>query len=63
MKAAKKPLNTAFRLTSNDGWKNASINGQKSAGDVFATTCTLRDGQIYVPHTMLHVLFNSKTKQ
>jgi len=30
---------------------------------VFATTGTLRDGQIYVSHAMLHVLFNPETKE
>lgn len=56
-------LNSVIRLTSDDDWKTARIKGQEGTGDVFATTGTLRDGQIYVMHAMLHVLFNPKTKQ
>jgi len=61
--AEKNPLNSVFRLTSNDGWKSALIKGKSGTGDVFATTGTLRNGQIYVSHAMLHVLFNPETKQ
>lgn len=55
--------NTVMRLASTDDWKTATVKGKVSTGDVFATTGTLRDGQIYVVHAMLHVLFNPETKQ
>lgn len=56
-------INSVIKLTSNDNWKSASVKGKASTGDVFATTGTLRNGQIYVVHAMLHVLFNPETKQ
>lgn len=60
---SKSPLNSVLRLTSDDNWVSAVIKGKASTGDVFATTGTLRDGQIYVTHAMLHVLFNPETKE
>lgn len=54
--------NAVFRLTSNDDWKTASVKGKSDTGDVFASTGTLRNGEIYVMHAMLHVLFNPETK-
>jgi len=56
-------LNSVFRLSSDDGWKTAMIKGKAPTGDVFATTGTIRNGQIYVMHAMLHVLFNPNTKE
>ena len=61
--AASAALNSVFRLTSDDDWQTATIKGKADTGDVFATTGTLRDGQIYVSHAMLHVLFNPETKE
>jgi len=58
-----KPLNAVLRLTSDDNWGSAAIKGRSDTGDVFATTGTLRDGQIYVSHAMLQVLFNPETKE
>jgi len=55
--------NAVMRLTTEDGWKTAKIKGKAPTGDVFASTGTLRDGQVYVTHAMLHVLFNPKTKK
>lgn len=55
--------NAVFRLTSNDDWKTATVKGKSDTGDVFASTGTIRDGEIYVMHSMLHVLFNPETKQ
>ena len=55
--------NSVIRLTSSDGWKTATVKGKASTGDVFATTGTVRDGQTYVVHAMLHVLFNPNTKK
>lgn len=52
-----------FKLTSSDNWASASIIGQADTGDVFATTGTVRNGQVYVMHSMLQVLFNPKTKK
>jgi len=60
---SKNPLNAVLRLTSDDNWASAVIKGRASTGDVFATTGTLRDGQIYVSHAMLQVLFNPETKE
>lgn len=49
------------RLRSTDNWASATVISEKNTGDVFATTGTLKDGQVYVVHAMLHVLFNPKT--
>jgi len=61
--ASKTALNAIVRLSSDDNWQTASIKGRQETGDVFASTGTLRDGQIYVTHAMLHVLFNPETKE
>ena len=61
--SSKKALNEILRLSSDDNWQTASITGRQETGDVFASTGTLRDGQIYVTHAMLHVLFNPETKE
>ena len=61
--ASETPLNAVLRLTSDDNWQSANIKGKEDTGDVFASTGTLRDGQIYVTHAMLHVLFNPDTKE
>jgi sugar lactone lactonase YvrE len=61
--ASTTPTNAVVRLASDDNWQTAAIKGKASTGDVFATTGTLRDGQIYVSHAMLHVLFNPDTKE
>ena len=55
--------NKVIKLKSNDSWATATIMGQADTGDVFATTGTIRDGQFYVIHAMLQVLFNPNTKQ
>lgn len=55
--------NKVIKLRSNDNWKTATVVGQSDTGDVFATTGTIRDGQFYVIHAMLQVLFNPDTKQ
>jgi len=49
------------RLKSSDNWKTAKVVSEKDTGDVFATTGAMRDGNVYVVHAMLHVLFNPKT--
>ena len=56
-------LNSVVRLSSDDNWKSAKVLGKAPTGDVFATTGTVRDGQVYVVHAMLHVLFNPETKK
>lgn len=61
--ASEAALNAVLRLTSDDNWQTATIVGRQDTGDVFASTGTLRDGQIYVTHAMLHVLFNPETKE
>lgn len=55
--------NKVFKLTSSDNWETATFIGQASTGEVFATTGTVRDGNIYVVHAMLQVLFNPQTKK
>lgn len=55
--------NKVIKLKSNDNWLSASSKGQADTGEVFATTGTVRDGQVYVMHSMLQVLFNPKTKK
>jgi len=55
--------NKVIKLRSNDNWATASVTGQADTGDVFATTGTIRDGQFYVIHAMLQVLFNPETKK
>lgn len=54
--------NKVLKLKSSDNWASASVIGQSDTGEVFATTGTIRDGQLYVMHSMLQVLFNPKTK-
>ena len=55
--------NKVIKLNSSDNWASANVTGQANTGDVFATTGTVRDGQFYVIHAMLHVLFNPDTKK
>jgi len=56
-------VNAVVKFKSSDNWETATAVGKASTGDVFATTGTLRNGQAYVIHAMLHVLFNPNTKQ
>ena len=51
------------KLSSMDNWESAKVVGMADTGDVFATTGVVRDGEIYVIHAMLHVLFNPKTEK
>lgn len=60
---ASSSVNSVIKFKSNNNWETASAVGKASTGDVFATTGTIRDGQAYVVHAMLHVLFNPETKQ
>lgn len=55
--------NKVIKLNSSDNWASATVTGQADTGDVFATTGTVRKGQLYVVHAMLQVLFNPKTKK
>lgn len=55
--------NKVIKLETSDHWQSANVTGQTDTGDVFATTGTVRDGQFYVIHAMLHVLFNPDTKK
>lgn len=52
-----------IKLTSNDNWASAQVVSKSDTGDVFATTGVVRDGVIYVNYSMLHILFNPKTKE
>lgn len=62
---AKPPVatNKVIKLQSTDNWATAKVIGQADTGDVFATTGTIMDGNIYVIHAMLQVLFNPKTEK
>jgi len=62
---AKPPVatNQVIKFRSHDNWATAEVVGQESTGDVFATTGTVKDGDIYVVHAMLQVLFNPKTEK
>ncbi|MDH5785102.1 MAG: SMP-30/gluconolactonase/LRE family protein [Chromatiales bacterium] len=60
---ANSEVNSVIKFTSEDGWQSANVMGKAETGKVFATTGTLRDGQVYVMHAMLHVLFNPETKE
>ena len=55
--------NKVIKLNSSNNWESAYVTGQADTGDVFATTGTIRDGQFYVIHAMLHVLFNPDTQK
>lgn len=55
--------NKVFKLTSDDNWASAKIADSVATGPVFATTGVDINGNIYVLHAMLHVLFNPETKQ
>lgn len=55
--------NKVIRLESNDNWATAKIVKKLDTGDVFATTGDIRNGELYVIHAMLQVLFNPKTKK
>ena len=55
--------NKVIKLNTHDNWATATVTGQSNTGDVFATTGTTRNGQFYVIHAMLHVLFNPETKK
>lgn len=52
--------NRIFRLESDDNWESARITGEKVTGRVFATTGTLRNGDLYILHTKLHRLFGRR---
>ena len=55
--------NKVIKLKTSDNWQSANVVGEVDTGDVFATTGTIRNGQFYVIHAMLHVLFNPKTEK
>ncbi len=55
--------NKTIKLTSTDNWASAKVVQTVDTGDVFATTGVVRDGEIYVTYSMIHVLFNPKTKK
>ncbi len=55
--------NKSVKLTSTDNWASAKVVKTVGTGDVFATTGVVRDGEIYVIYSMIHVLFNPKTKK
>lgn len=55
--------NKVLKLTSEDSWVSATIAGTVDTGQVFATTGKEINGDIYVLHAMLHVVFNPDTKE
>lgn len=40
--------NRAFSVRTTDGWVSATVDGSVDLGDVYPTTCTERDGKVYV---------------
>jgi sugar lactone lactonase YvrE len=55
--------NKVLKLTSEDNWASATIAGTADTGQVFATTGKEINGDIYLLHAMLHVVFNPETKE
>lgn len=55
--------NKVLKLISDDNWASAKVTGTVDTGRVFATTGKTINGDIYVLHAMLHVLFNPETKE
>ena len=55
--------NKVLKLTSDDNWASAKVAGAVDTGQVFATTGKEINGNVYVLHAMLHVLFNPEAKE
>lgn len=55
--------NKVIKLTSDDDWASAKLEGSVDTGQVFATTGKDIDGDIYVLYAMLHVVFNPDAKE
>jgi DNA-binding beta-propeller fold protein YncE len=55
--------NSAFLLSSADGWASAEPGEVLQLGDVYPTTGTLRDGRLYVIHSKLNELLQSTTPE
>lgn len=51
------------KLSSSDDWLSAEVVNSSNIGHVAPTTGVVRDGEIYVIYSMLHVLFNPKTEK
>jgi hypothetical protein len=48
--------NTAFSLSSDDGWVSAKVQASQQLGDSYSTTAALRDDKIYVIQSKLNEL-------
>lgn len=55
-----KAENAAFIVKSNDGWKTARTTGRHELGDVYPTTGTIKDKNIFVVHSGLNKLMAAK---
>jgi hypothetical protein len=51
--------NTAYALSSDDGWRTAKLSGVQELQDLYPTTAVLRNGQLYVVHSKLNQLIAS----
>lgn len=58
-----KQTNRIFKMVSDDNWESARITGEKVTGRVFATTGTIRNGDLYILHAKLHRLFNENDRK
>lgn len=63
MLIANASTNKIVKLRGSENWSEASVISEKETGQVFPTTGTLRQGKPYVLYSMLHVLFNPKSKE
>lgn len=58
--ASNEPTNKAIHLQSSDGWTSATEMGTFDTGNVFPTTATTADGQLYILYAHLNVLFGGE---
>ena len=56
-KASGQSLNTAFSLYSDDDWQTASVKEELLFDDVYPTTGTIKNNEIFVVYTKLNTLF------
>jgi len=55
--------NSAFSLTSEDGWTSAQVVAVQRLGDAYPTTGVIRDGMLYVVQSKLNQLLSSSQEQ
>lgn len=62
-RTAERSSNSAFSLTSEDGWASAKVVAVEELGDVYPTTAVLRNGTVFVVHSKLNQLISSPQEQ